>query len=255
MDCVITAGGLPKPDDPLYAYTQGKTKALLDMGGRTMLERVVDALQAAKHVDDIVVVGLGSDLGMTFQRPVFHLPDQGSLVGNVIGGIHFLKERKPDLEMVVISSSDIPTITGSIVDKFVSSCEPFDKAIYYNFVDEPTMEARFPGSNRTFVKLKGVAVAGGDLILAHSDLAESHHDLWQALTQGRKHAWKLASLVGIRFLLKFLFRQVGLTDIDQKVLQSIGRPSQSMLTPFAELAMDADKPHQVDLLRQEFEGK
>ncbi len=254
MDCVIIAGGLPKPDDPLFAYTQGKTKALLDMGGRTMLERVVDALQAAKRVDDIVVVGLGSDLGMTFQRPVFHVPDQGSLIGNVIGGVRFLKERKPDLGMVMISSSDIPTITADIVDQYVASCEPFDKAIYYNFVDKPVMEARFPGSNRTFVKLKGANVAGGDLLLAHSDLANSHVDLWQALTEARKHAWKLAGLVGIRFLLKFLFRQVSLTDIEEKVLQTIGQPAQAMLSPFAELAMDADKPHQVDLLRQEFEA-
>ena len=254
MDCVITAGGLPEPDDPLYAYTQGKTKALLDMGGRTMLERVVDALQAAKNVDDIVVAGLGSDLGMTFQRPVFHVPDQGSLIGNVLGGIRFLKERQPDLGMIILSSSDIPSITADIVDQYVAACAPFDKAIYYNFVDEPTMEARFPGSNRTFVKLKGVNVAGGDLLLAHSDLAESHIDLWTALTEGRKHAWKLARLVGITFLLKFLFRQVSLTDIEEKVLQTIGRPVQAVLSPFAELAMDADKPHQVDLLKREFEG-
>ena len=255
MDCVITAGGLPKPDDPLYAYTNGKTKALLDMGGRTMLERVVDALQSSKNVDDIVVVGLGSDLGMTFQRPVFHVPDQGSLVGNVIAGIHFLKERKPDLGMVVISSSDIPTITAEIVDQFVVSCAPYDKAIYYNLVDESTMEARFPESNRTFVKLKGINIAGGDLILAHADMADSHHDLWQALTAGRKHAWKLANIVGLRFLLKFLLRQVTFVDIEEKVQQAIGRPVQTVLSSHAELAMDADKPHQVDLLRQEFEGK
>ena len=35
MDCVITAGGVPKPDDPLYVYTQGKPKALLEINGRS----------------------------------------------------------------------------------------------------------------------------------------------------------------------------------------------------------------------------
>ncbi len=27
MDAIITAGGIPKPEDPLYEYTQGKSKA------------------------------------------------------------------------------------------------------------------------------------------------------------------------------------------------------------------------------------
>ena len=63
MDCIVTAGGLPGPEDPLYEYTQGKPKALLDMGGRTMLERVMDALQSARHVDRIVLVGANDDEG------------------------------------------------------------------------------------------------------------------------------------------------------------------------------------------------
>ena len=54
MHCIVTAGGLPGPEDPLYPYTQGKPKALLDMGGRTMLERVMDALQNSKYVETIV---------------------------------------------------------------------------------------------------------------------------------------------------------------------------------------------------------
>ncbi|MCA9930404.1 MAG: nucleotidyltransferase family protein [Anaerolineales bacterium] len=252
MDCVITAGGLPTPEDPLYAYTKGSSKALLDMGGRTMLERVVDALQASKHVGEIVVVGLGSNMGMTFQRPVHHVPDQGSLIGNVIAGIRFLQKQNPETKLVMLSSADIPAITPAIVNAFIESCRPHDRAIYYNFVDKPTMDGRFPGSNRTFVKLKGTEIAGGDMLLVDAALADSHTDLWQALTEGRKHAWKLARVVGLGFLIKFLFHRVGLADIEATAERIIGKPVQVVLSPFAELAMDADKPHQVDLLQREF---
>ncbi len=27
MDAVVTAGGIPQPDEPLYAYTQGRLKS------------------------------------------------------------------------------------------------------------------------------------------------------------------------------------------------------------------------------------
>ena len=29
MDAIVTAGGIPQPGEPLYEYTQGKSKALL----------------------------------------------------------------------------------------------------------------------------------------------------------------------------------------------------------------------------------
>jgi hypothetical protein len=252
MDCIIAAGGMPRPEDPLYEYTQGKSKALLDMNGRTMLERVMDALQTAHSVERIVVVGLGSDLGMTFQRPVDkHLPDQGSMVGNTLAGMQWLRQDKPDIDYVLFCSADIPTVTGAIVDAFVESCEPFDKAIYYNFVTKETLEARFPGSKRTYVKLKGAEIAGGDMAIGNVELADSHQELWTALTNARKHAWKLARIVGIGLLIKYLFRQLSIGDIEQTAERIVEQPVQIVLSPHAELAMDADKPSQVDLLRED----
>lgn len=251
FDCVVTAGGLPEPGDPLYAYTKGETKALLDMGGRTMLERVIDALQSAKSVGDIVVVGLGSDLGMTFQRPIHHVPDQGGMISNVLAGIDKLQKLGKPHDMILVSSSDIPLLSGQMVDEFVAQCAPYDNAIYYNFVTEETMEKRFPTSNRTFVKLHNLNVAGGDILLADSAIGETHKETWITLTNARKHAWKLARQVGIGFLLKFLLRRVDFSDIEAATERVIGHPVKAVISPHAELAMDADKPHQVDLLRAE----
>lgn len=37
MDAIVTAGGIPKPDEPLYVRTQGQSKALLDVNGKPMI--------------------------------------------------------------------------------------------------------------------------------------------------------------------------------------------------------------------------
>ena len=124
MDCIVVAGGVPQAEDLLYEYTQGQPKALLDMNGRTMLERVVDALQSSRQVEEIVVVGLGSDMGQTFKRPVHHLPGQGSLIANTIAGINWVLQRKPDTQAVLASSADIPLLTGEIVDAIIEMCQP-----------------------------------------------------------------------------------------------------------------------------------
>jgi hypothetical protein len=252
MDCIVVAGGIPGPDDPLYEYTQGKPKALLDMEGRTMLERVMDALQSAEAVERIVVVGLGSDLGMQFKRPVDkHLPDQGGMVPNVLAGVEWLRQDKPDIEEVLFCSSDIPTITGPVVDEFVNRCRPFDKGIYYIFVTKEAMETRFPDSKRTYVQIKGMEIAGGDMAIGRVEITDANRELWVALSNARKHAWQLARIVGFVTLIRYLTHQMGPAEIEKKAASIIDAPVEVVLDPPAELAMDADKPSQVDLLRVE----
>jgi GTP:adenosylcobinamide-phosphate guanylyltransferase len=250
MDCVIIAGGVPGPEEPIYAYTQGKPKALLDMHGRTMLERVVDAAQSSKHIEDVVVVGIGSDMGMSFKRPVIHLPDQGSLVNNGVAGLNWVAEHKPQTSHVFGASGDVPLLTGAMIDELIDSCRPFTHGIYYNFITRETMEKRFPGSNRTYVKLKGLEVAGGDIGILSTQLA-AEKELLETLANARKHAWKIARIVGLRMLLKLLFRQVSLQDIEATGQRLTGFPVKVVLNPHAEAGMDADKPHQVELLRAE----
>ena len=255
INCVVLAGGLPQPGEPLYELTQGKSKALIDMNGRTMLERVVDALQESHSIGEIVVVGLDGDLGMTFHKPVTHTPDYGSLFKNALGGIAKMRELHPETDLMLICSADIPTITPQIVDEFIEKCAPYDKGMVYNFVDKETLEARFPHSNRTYVKLKDALIAGGDMTLIQADLSDTNRDVWLALTNARKHAWQLARIVGVGFLLKLIFRQLSIADIEAATERITGRPAQILLNRHAEIAMDADKPEQVALLRADIEKR
>jgi len=152
MHCIIIAGGVVGPDNPLYPYTQGQPKALIDMGGRTMLERVVAAVQSSAYIEDVVVVGIMPEMaaGLQFARPVEFLPDQNGMVANMITGLEWLARRHPDAQVVLGCSADIPTITGQVVDEFIDACRPWDKGIYYNFVTRTRLEERFPNSRRTY---------------------------------------------------------------------------------------------------------
>lgn len=251
MDCVITAGGQLPADDPLLAYTGGESKALLDIGGRTMLERIVDALQGSQFIGEIVVVGIGEDSGLQFGRPVHYVPEQGSLVANVLAGVHWFRMNRPQSKELLISTADIPSLTSAIVDDLILSCSPFDRAVYYTVVTRQAMEARFPGSRRTFVTLRDGQFAGGDIVVVQADVADMRDD-WSLLTDARKHAWKLARLVGLRTLLKFALRRLSLKDVEEIGSEMLGRPVKILISPHPELAMDVDKPDQADLLRAEF---
>ena len=174
------------------------------------------------------------------------------MLKNVLGGIAQMRKLHPETKVILICSADIPTITPAIVDHFIQACAPYDKGMVYNFVDKPTMEARFPHSNRTYVKLKNAQIAGGDMTLIQADLGDSNQETWGALTNARKHAWKLARVVGLRILVKLLLRQLTFADIEAAAERITGRPCQVLLNPHAEIAMDADKPEQVALLQADF---
>jgi molybdopterin-guanine dinucleotide biosynthesis protein A len=253
MHCLIIAGGQVRPEDALYPYSQGRPKALIDMGGRTMLERVVAALQGSRHVEDVLVVGLDPDAaGLRFARPVESLPDQGSMVGNMLAGCDWFLRHRPDASAILGCTADIPAITPAMVDSFVEACRPWDHGIYYNFVNREKIESRFPGSNRTYSKISGTEVASGGLIVVQPAIAERNRAMLEMLTAARKHPWRVARIVGLPFLLKFLFHRVTFADIEAIAGRILGAPVQIILSSPAEVAMDADKPYQVDILRAEF---
>lgn len=259
MHCLILAGGQISPEDSLYRYSSGAPKALIDVGGRTMLEWVVDAIQGSQAAEEVVVIGLDSDdigeRALTFTRPVHFLPDAGGLVPNVLAGTDWILRQWPGVQLIIGSSADIPAITASTVDGFVSDCRPLDRGVYYNFVTRQTMEARFPGSKRTYSQVNSLEVAGGDMVLVRADLIAANRQLLESLANARKQPWRVASTVGLGVLLKYLLHRLTFAEIEQIAGRILGVPGQVILSERAELAMDADKPMQVEQLRVELESR
>jgi CTP:molybdopterin cytidylyltransferase MocA len=249
MDCVVLAGGIPGPANPLFTQTQGKPKALLRIGQATMLELVVEALIDANSVQNIVVVGIENIESMRLRYPIDFVPNRGSMIANASAGTEWLIQSNPDASHALFCTSDIPTVTGPIIDRFVASCLPLDCAAYYSMVTREVMEERFPQSGRTFVNLGNVHLAGGDLVVARPDLADSNREILQLIASGRKQAWKLARIVGPSTLLKFLLHRLTISDIETRAQKVLDQPVKVIVSPDAELAMDVDNPDHLALLR------
>src|SRR5512143_2007190 len=86
MDAIIAAGGIPQPQDPLYPYTNGGSKALIDVAGKPMVQWVLDALSDAKTIDRIVVVGLSGKAQLKSKKPISYVSSEGRLLDNLKAG-------------------------------------------------------------------------------------------------------------------------------------------------------------------------
>jgi GTP:adenosylcobinamide-phosphate guanylyltransferase len=249
MDAIVIAGGIAQPGEPLYPFTQGKAKALLDICGKPMVQWVLDALDAAEAVDRLVIVGMERDEGVHSDHLQAILPDQGSMIENIRAGAAKVMEMHPQAGHLIIASSDIPTLQPEHIDWVVRQASLSDKDVYYNVVKREVMEARFPKSNRSYVHLKDMDVCGGDLNIIRASLVTQNDELWEKIIAARKNALKQAALVGFDTLIMLLLRQITLAAAIKKVAPRLHVTGEALVCPYAEVAMDVDKPHQLEIVR------
>lgn len=249
MYAIVTAGGIPAPKEPLYVYTQGQSKALLDVAGKPMIQWVLDALGASQYVDGVLIIGLGPESGITCAKPMLYLPNQGGMLSNILKGIEEVQSVHPGPQQMLVVSSDIPGIKAYMVDWLVERVRESDDDIYYNVIKQEVMEKRYPNSHRTYTKLKDMRVCGGDMNAIHSRAANSNMDFWRTIIENRKNPLKQASIIGWDVLFLLLLGQIGLQDALTRVTRRINLKGRALICPYAEMGMDVDKPHQLEIMR------
>lgn len=249
MDAIVIAGGIPRPEDPLYSYVKGDAKALVDIVGKPMVQWVLDALSDAKRVDNVILVGLSSKNQLTCKKPLHFLSNQGRMLANIVAGVHKSLELNKKNKYVLIVSSDIPALQAHMVDWLVDTSMQTQDDLYYGVCTREVMEKRFPDSRRTYTPLKDMELCGSDINLCHVRMATEHLDLWESLLGARKSPLKQASKLGLGLLFSLATRQLTLEDAVKRISERIGIKGRAIVWSYAEPCMDVDKPHQLEMMR------
>jgi len=251
MDAIVTAGGIPQPEDPLYTYSHGDSKAMIDVAGKPMIQWILDALGDAKSVDNVIVIGLTPKSGVTCKKPLYFISNQGRMLANIVAGVNKSLELRKDTDYVLLVSSDIPALKPEMVDWLVETCMQTKDDIYYGICRQEVMEKRFPNSKRTYTHLKDMDVCGADINMAHVRMATEHLDMWEQLIGNRKSPLRQAKIIGFGTLFALFARRLTLDDAVRRVCDRIGIKGRAIDWPYAEACMDVDKPHQLELLRED----
>jgi len=253
MYAIVTAGGIPNPEDPLYTFLKGDAKALVDVAGKPMIQWVLDALNAAQQVDAIILIGLSARSGLASAKTIHYVPNQGRMLANIVAGVNKALELDRKTEYVLVASSDIPTLKGEMVDWLVSKCMETKDEMYYGVCPREVMEARFPDSKRTYTRLKDIELCGADIHVTHVRMATERLDLWEQLIGNRKSPMRQASLVGLSAFWKIFTHSATLDELVDHVCNRLGIQGRAIVWDRAEPSMDVDKPHQLAILRADLE--
>ena len=85
--------------------------------------------------------------------------------------------------------------------------------------------------------------------MVRASTVNANEELWDRIIAARKNVLKQASLLGYGNLLLLLSGQLTIQGAVKRVTERMDITGQAVFSPYAELGMDVDKPHQLEILR------
>jgi len=227
VEAIVLAGG--KAEDPLARKFGVASKALVPYKGRPVVEYTLEPLSQAGL--EVILVGPQTLLN---PAPKLTLSDKGSLIENLEAGI-----KAADGEKVLVSTGDMPFLSGEAV-RWVLQNAP-QAGFVYCVISKETIETRFSGMRRTYVKIREGSFTGGNIVIIDRNLFFTALPLLKRALALRKRPLALAQMIGLGTLLKLVLGTANIPDLEARVSRMIGVSAKALITPFAEVGVDIDK--------------
>ena len=233
----------------MAAYYNIAYKALIPIAGQTMLERVAHALLASPHIGRIVVMaqapealkaGLGKDMAENATIRFVKSSD------GIASSIHRIAGTDIAPWPVLATTADNALLTPEILDYFFLHHAGQDVAV--GVVERRTMLAAYPEARRTWLKFRGGAYSGANLFALHNAAAGPALALWSTVEKDRKKGWKIFARFGPWLLLRALSRTIRFEDAMARAGARLSLTAAPLVLPFAEAAIDVDKPADLELV-------
>jgi GTP:adenosylcobinamide-phosphate guanylyltransferase len=242
VDAVILAGGEGEVIDPSCRF-----KGLVPILGRPLVEWVLDAFRDATTINEIaVVMPTAEGLGDWVDKAAKLVVSDRDFMDNLLAGVASFRADRP----VLIATGDLPMLTGAAIDDFVTASLESGADITYPLIPKREMEAQFPGSVRTYFRLKSGEFTGGNMMLMNPLLVPSNREIGQRLFDNRKNALATVRVAGLRFAVKFALGRLEAADIERRLQELLGGTGAAIVTDQASLAVDVDKPADVELVER-----
>lgn len=231
----------------LRAVSAAPWEALVEVGGRPMVCRVVEALQGAAGVGDVVVVAPPAVAAALSGVRV--APPGGDLVESLRHGL-----AAAGAGPVLAAGSDVPLLTPAMVERFLAACAAAGAATCYPVIPRAACEERFPGARRTYARLREGEFTGGNLFYLAPEAVAPVLALLERFYRARKSPLRLAALLGVGVFLRFLAGRLSIRDVERRFRQLTGCAGRAVICPDPEVGMDVDKPEDWRLVQERLTG-
>jgi len=246
FDAVVLAGG-GKPE-PLTEQEGVTNKAFIKLHGKPQLAYILKALQEAPSVGKIVVTGPQKELE-TLLREGYNFKvvnETVSLLDNLAAGFEVVDQSR----LCLVVTGDIPLLNKKVIEDFLASCAPHDHDFYYPVLTRETCLERFPDTERTYVRLKDGHITGGNIGLIRPSWFLDNRSRLEMFISYRKKPLKLMRLLPPSFIIKYLFNNLSISDLESHLSQLLGLKARAVFSDCVEIALDVDKISDLELVKK-----
>jgi GTP:adenosylcobinamide-phosphate guanylyltransferase len=224
-------------------------KSLLSISGKPMVEYVIDALRDSPLINKISAVGPSDLLKKHLGDKVdYYMKERESLFENVKAGMEpFINDKA-----VLIVTSDIPMITGWMITDFIQRCVQQGGDFCYPIVEKRLNEERFPGAERTYVRLREGTYTGGNAIYLNPAVMESCEEFAKKIIAFRKQPLKTGRLLGVKFLVGLMLGMLTIPEVEERFCRLLDIQASAMIVPYPEISNDVDKPSDLEMVVRYF---
>lgn len=246
---VLILGGRRGGDDAVASVAGVSHKALVPVMGVPMLARVVATLREALPG---AAIGIAIDATADVLPLLDQLREGGEIVVVEPGPSPCATVAKalatPELgQPLLIATADHPLLTPAMVRHFLDHVPPgVDAAV--GLATRETISAAYT-SRRTYWEFRDRAVSGCNLFYLGANAA-AVVKFWQRLENDRKKPWKMVRHLGLASLLLFVTRRLTLQGALDRLGRTAGARATAVDMPFAEAAIDVDRPADLALAEQ-----
>ena len=248
----LVLAGSRGPDDPVATAAGVGHKALASVAGRPMIARVLETLEAVPEVGRIAVIieepelisalpelRTAAEAGRLTVLPAAATPSLSALGGfKALGG--------GAEGAVVMTTADNCLLTPEMLGSFLARL-PRDADAVAALARAETIRAAYPDALRTYMRFSDGGRSGCNVFAFLTPEAARAIEFWRRLEQERKRPLAMLRHLGPMAILRYSLGRLSLAD----ALDALGRRSGTRLAavemPFAEAAIDVDKPEDLAL--------
>jgi GTP:adenosylcobinamide-phosphate guanylyltransferase len=247
---ILLAG--ERPGESGFATSRGvAAKALIPVAGEPMLARVARALLAAPSVGRVVVLAQAPD-ALLAQGPAWLSEEErigtaasGDGIANSVADVAGTQVAPYPLLLV---TADHALLTPDMIETFIAGTSGADVA--FAMVERRIVEAAWPETKRTWIKARGGQYSGANLFALASPKAERALAFWAGVERDRKKVLRLLAFLGPLILIRALTRTITLDGAVARLGRRLGLKAKAVVLPFAEAAIDVDKPEDLELVER-----
>jgi GTP:adenosylcobinamide-phosphate guanylyltransferase len=249
---LVLAGTRPG-GDPLARHAGVSHKALIEVGGKPMLARVLAALDAVPDVTRIVVAidrpGVLEQLPPC-GKPVAVMPAASGPSASVAAALE--REQLP----LLVTTADHALLQAAWVMEFLAAgrAAPVEADALVALARREAVLAAVPDTIRTWLRFSDGDYSGCNLFLLRTPAATALVRLWQQLEAERKRPLAMLKRLGFTYALRYRLRLLGLAQALDRVGSVAGARLAPIVLSDGRAAIDVDKPADLALVQRLLSG-